>query len=72
MLDISLLYIGAVVLILVIGFVFAFKMGAAAALDADRQWQLPELDTEPAATPAAQPAASLGAAHVQAHVQQPA
>jgi hypothetical protein len=36
--DVSLLYIGVVVLIVAIGFVFALRMGMSAALDAERGW----------------------------------
>jgi hypothetical protein len=36
--DKSLLYIGFVVLIVAIGFVFALRMGMAAAGDTDQQW----------------------------------
>lgn len=57
--DISLVYIGAVMLVVAIGFVFALRMGMSAALDADRQWAATpanagaEVEREPAAAAAA-------------------
>ncbi len=38
MFDISLLYIGAVILIVAAGFVFALRMAMAAAQETDRGW----------------------------------
>jgi hypothetical protein len=43
--DISLLYVGVVVVIVAIGFVFALRMGMAAALEADRRWATQEPET---------------------------
>lgn len=53
MLDMSMLYIGLVVLVLVVGFVFALRVGIAAALDADRQW--PATADEPERLPVISP-----------------
>lgn len=38
MMDISMIYLGVVILILAIGFVFALRIGIIAALEADRAW----------------------------------
>jgi len=45
-LDISLLYIGVVIVLVAVGFVFALRIAMAAALDADRRWTM--LTAEPA------------------------
>ena len=36
--DMSLIYITAVIVVIAIGFVFALRMGIAASLAADREW----------------------------------
>jgi hypothetical protein len=54
--DTSLLYIGSVILIVAIGFVFALRMGMAAANETDQQWAAKTAASEPAlaGAPAAQ------------------
>lgn len=50
--DMSLVYIGVVIVILVAGFVFALRIGMAAALEADHAWPQDAAEA-PSATPAA-------------------
>jgi hypothetical protein len=42
--DMSMLYIGAVIVVLVIGFVFAMRIGLAAAAETDRAWPSVQLE----------------------------
>lgn len=63
--DMTLVYLAPVILVLVLGFVWALRMGMAASVDADRAWpesaqEAPhaleaqhEVHVEPAATAAA-------------------
>jgi hypothetical protein len=46
--DTSLLYIGFVILVVAIGFVFALRLGMAAANDADQQWAMNTAESETA------------------------
>lgn len=60
--DLSLVYIAAVILVIAIGFVFALRMGIAASLEADGVW--PESAQE---VPAVQDGHAEPAATVAAH-----
>jgi len=48
-LDISLLYIGVIIVLVAFGFAFALRIAMAAALDADRRWTMLAAEAGPAA-----------------------